>query len=86
MRLNGNYELAYIGIGRALLREGQYHQAMGYFKLTNDEKNYSKAFQEYRKIWVEDNIGWMFAVLAAALGVPLAAGRVRRIRKELREG
>jgi hypothetical protein len=58
---------------------------MRYFKLANDEVNYSKAFQEQRKIWVEQNIGWIFAVFAAALAVPLAVGRFKRIRKELQE-
>ena len=85
LRLNGNFELAYIGIGRALLREGNYEQAMRYFKLANDEVNYSKAFQEQRKIWVEENIGWIFAVFAAALALPLALGRLKRVREELRE-
>ena len=71
--------------GRSLLREGKYEQAMRYFKLANDEVNYSKAFQEQRKIWVEENIGWIFAVFAAALALPLALGRLKRVREELRE-
>ncbi|MHC1786442.1 MAG: hypothetical protein AB9880_05235 [Christensenellales bacterium] len=82
--LNGNFELAYIGIGRALLREGNYEQAMRYFKLANDEVNYSKAFQEQRKIWVEENISWIFAVLAGAALIPIVLGRLKRIREELR--
>jgi uncharacterized membrane protein YesL len=59
---------------------------MQYFKLANDEDNYSKAFQEYRKDWVEKNIAWMFAVLFVLLTVPLVIGRIRRVRKELAEG
>jgi tetratricopeptide (TPR) repeat protein len=86
LRRNGNFDLAYIGIGRALLRGGQYEQAMRYFKLANDEDNYSKAYQEYRKLWVEENIAWMFAALLLLFCVPLVIGRVRRIRKELAEG
>lgn len=85
LELNGNFELAYIGVGRALLREERYEEAMRYFKLANDEVNYSKAFAEQRKIWVEQNIGWIFAVFAAALAVPLAIGRFKRIREELQE-
>ncbi len=86
LKQNGNFELAYIGVGRALLREEKFEQAMQYFKLANDEDNYSKAFQEYRKAWVERNISWIFAVLFILLIVPMAAGRIRRIRKELAEG
>ncbi len=86
LKQNGNFELAFIGVGRALLREEKFEQAMQYFKLANDEDNYSKAFQEYRKDWVEKNIAWMFAVLFVLLIIPLAAGRIRRVRKELAEG
>lgn len=83
LRLNGNYELAYIGVGRALMREERYEEAMRYFKLANDEVNYSKAFQEHRKLWVEDNIAWLFTVFALLLILPLAYGRIRKIRREL---
>lgn len=85
LQLNGNYELAYIGVGRALLREENFKEAMRYFKLANDEVNYSKAFQEQRKIWVEENIGWIFVVVALALALPLMVGRIRKIRRELAE-
>lgn len=85
LQLNGNFELAYIGVGRALLREENYKEAMRYFKLANDEVNYSKAFQEQRKIWVEENIGWIFVILAAALALPLLIGRIKKVREELRE-
>lgn len=86
LRQNGNFELAYVGIGRSLLRDGRYEDAMRYFKLANDEKNYSKAFQEFRKTWVEESIIWMFAALFIILALPLAAGKIKRIRKELAEG
>ena len=85
LKLNGNLELAYIGVGRALLRENRYEEAMRYFKLANDERNYSKAFQEYRKIWVEENIAWIFSGLMLLILVPMIAGRVKKIQKELKE-
>lgn len=56
LKLNGNYDLAYIGIGRAYLRQERYKEAMDCFKLKLDSKNYSKAFLEYRKEWVESHI------------------------------
>lgn len=83
--LNGNFELAYIGVGRALLQQGDYQQAMRYFKLADDGENYSRAFQEYRKIWVEDNISWIFLIIAALLVLPLLFSRIRKIREELKE-
>lgn len=80
-RLNGNYDMAYIGIGRALLRQERYHEAMAYFKTKNDTKNYSKAFQEYRKEWVEENIGYILAVIIALIILPKLIRFIRKVVK-----
>lgn len=82
---NGNYDLAYIGIGRSLLRKGEYKQAMEYFELKKDYNNYSKAFKLYRKVWIEENIGWIFAVLVGAIVLSKGVKTVKTIRKEARE-
>jgi tetratricopeptide (TPR) repeat protein len=85
LKLNGNYDLAYIGIGRALLRQDRYEEAMNYFKLKLDYKNYSKAYKLYRKEWVEDNIGYIFAVFIAWLLFIFIKNTVKRIRREVNE-
>jgi tetratricopeptide (TPR) repeat protein len=76
LRLNGNYDLAYIGIGRALLRKGEYQEAMKYFKSKRDYNNYSKAFAEYRKEWVEENIQYLLIGAAALVIVPLVISKI----------
>ena len=81
--LNGNYDLAYIGIGRALLRQQRYREAMDYFELKWDAENYSKAFQYYRKEWVEENIIWIVIALAVVIVIPLAIGRIKKIKYEI---
>ena len=83
MDMNGNYDLAYIGIGRSLLRQKQYHEAMKYFKLKLDDDNYSKAFKQYRKEWVEDHIVIIFTLVVLVLCVPLAAGKIKAIKEEI---
>ena len=45
---NSNCELAYRGIGRAYLQQGNYTKAMEYAKLGQDRTGYSKAFRIYR--------------------------------------
>lgn len=82
--LNGNYDQAYIGIGRALMREGKYHEAMRFFRNKWDARNYSKAFRQYRKEWVEENIGWIFLVALTVVLIPLVRRKVRIIRQEIR--
>lgn len=81
--LNGNYNLAYIGIGRALLRQEQYKEAMEYFELKYDAENYSKAFKQYRKEWVEENIVLLVVVILAIFLIPLGIGKVKSIKREI---
>lgn len=85
LTLNGNYELAYTGIGRALLRQDKFEEAMEYFETKYDDDNYGEAFQLYRKQWVEDNIVLIFIVVVLVLVVPLVIGRIKRLRWEVRK-
>lgn len=81
--LNGNYDLAYIGIGRALLRQEKYKEAMEYFELKYDRENYSKAFKQYRKEWIEENIGFIVLAIVIIFLVPLGIGKIRSIKREI---
>ena len=83
MELNGNYDLAYIGIGRSLLRQERYREAMDYFELKWDDDNYSRAYKQYRKEWVEEHIVILFAAVFLVLVVPLAVGKIRKIKHEI---
>lgn len=83
MKLNGNYDLAYIGIGRTLLRQEEYKEAMKYFELKYDPDNYSKAYKQYRKEWVEDHIGIIVAAILALFLIPMSVGKVKSIKHEM---
>ena len=83
MKMNANYNLAFRGIGRAILREDRFEEAMEYFKLAHDNENYGRAFKLYRKQWVEKNVWWILLILAAVLIVPLMIGRVKRMKWEV---
>lgn len=56
---NANSDLAYIGLGRILVRDQQYSEAMKYFNLATNRKYYSKAFKLYRKQVIEENFGYI---------------------------
>lgn len=84
LNLNSNYDLAYIGIGRAYLREERYKEAMDYFKLKEDDNNYSKAFFEYRKEWVEGHIYQIAIVFIFLCFLPRIIGIVKKIVKRRR--
>ena len=83
MDINGNYDLAYIGIGRSLLRQERYREAMDYFELKYDDDNYSKAYKQYRKEWVEDHIGIIITVILALFLVPMGIGKVKQVKHEI---
>jgi len=83
LKLNANYNLAFIGIGRALMRQEKYAEAMDYFKMAHDRENYGRAYRYYRKILVEKYIGWIMAVLACLLIIPLIVKKVRTMKGEV---
>ncbi len=83
MKLNGNYDLAYIGIGRSLLRQKRYREAMDYFEIKYDAENYSKAFKQYRKEWVEGHIVWIIVILLALFLIPMSIGWVHKTRHDI---
>lgn len=83
MDIDGNYDLAYIGIGRSLLRQERYREAMDYFELKYDDENYSKAYKQYRKEWVEEHIVIIVVVLLAVFLIPLSIGKIKGIKHEI---
>lgn len=85
LKYNGNYDLAYVGVGRSYLRQGRYKDAMDQFEVVRDSTNYSKAFKYYREQVVEKNIVWVIIVLAALLIVPKAIRAIIKLRKEIKE-
>lgn len=85
LKYNGNCELAYVGIGRSLLRQKRYKEAMDEFEIARDSVNYSKAFKYYREEVVEDNIVWFIIVIAALILIPKGIRTAKRLRKEISE-
>lgn len=83
LRMNGNFYLAYVGLGRAMLRQGNYRQAMRYFRIADEPGGYGRAFGFYRRIWMEENF-WMFVVaIGVLIIVPPTVKKVIKVRKEI---
>jgi hypothetical protein len=85
LKMNGNYDLAYIGIGRAALRQGEYQKAMRYYKLKHFREGYGKAFQLYRKQWMENNLWKILLILGIAIFLPLVIRYTIKLVREIRE-
>lgn len=52
LQRNSNFDTAYVGIGKALYRSGDWEGAMQYFKYAYDTANYSNSFKMWRQNWV----------------------------------
>ncbi|MFA7417667.1 MAG: hypothetical protein WCZ19_03905 [Acholeplasma sp.] len=76
--LNTNYEVAYNGIGKFHLRNGDYEKAMEYFQYGYDKYYYSRAYKSYRNELIKDNFGYIFLVL---LTIPAVVIIFKQIKK-----
>ena len=63
---NNNFDLAYIGIGRALYNQGKYDEAMAMLKNAFETESYSDAFEEMRKDFL--NV-WLLPLLIIVIVV-----------------
>ncbi|CAI6016541.1 hypothetical protein PAECIP112173_00084 [Paenibacillus sp. JJ-100] len=75
LKLNANYDIAYIGIGKSLLMEKKNKEALAYFEIGMDRKSYSVAFKRYRREMMKEHLG-TFLTVAIALIVVLLLTRM----------
>ena len=71
IKLDSNFELAYVGIGKAYLSGGENRKAMDYFKLGMDREYYSVAFKRYRNEFLKRNLQYVLSavVILAIVGM-----------------
>jgi len=62
---NNNLDIAYIGMGQALLFSGEYQEAMRYFRIGNNNYFYSMAFFFYRQEFISNNFLWLLPLIIA---------------------
>jgi len=85
LKMNGNFDFAYVGIGRSALRQGDYLKAMEYYKLKHFRVGYGKAFQLYRKQWMEENLWKILLVLGVMIFLPMIIKFTVKTVKEIKE-
>ena len=67
LRMNANYYLAYVGIGKAYMSMEDYETAMEYFELGQDQELYGEAKAALRNRIIRDN----FALIAAVVFISM---------------
>ncbi len=83
---NNNFDMAYLGIGKIQLENGDYAEAMENFKLIGNKQYYEKAFKLYRET-ILNKIGLiLFIVIAVILFLVLkATGKISKYNDKLTE-
>ncbi|MBO5200402.1 MAG: YIP1 family protein [Clostridia bacterium] len=74
----GNYEAAYIGIGKALQLKKDYKGAMDYFKMGYSRADYSAAYQRYRSQVMRDVFPIAMTVIMVLAVLAVIAFKVYR--------
>ncbi len=84
LQRNSNFDAAYIGIGNAKYRSGQYEEAIEYYQAAYDTENYSKAYQELRKEWMSKFILLIpIGVVALCWGLSKFFGYAKKVNKRV---
>ncbi len=63
LKLDSNFELAYVGIGKSYLASGQNKEAMNCFKIGNNKQYYSIAYKRYRNEILKENLNFILTAL-----------------------
>lgn len=69
LKLNANYDIAYIGMGKALMKKDESGLAMDYFKNGNNRKYYSEAFKRYRSEYLWNHFATIVFVIVGLVAV-----------------
>lgn len=78
LKYNANMDLAYIGLGKALLRQDQFYEAMQYFKLASSRHYYNKAFKLYRREVVGEKFGLIMLSIFVGIVVIVVITRLKK--------
>jgi len=82
LKMNNNLEIAYLGMGKAELRQGNNLQAMESFRLGMHREYYSRAFERYRKEFMWEHFNKIALGALAAAVLAFAAAKVIKVRRE----
>ena len=84
LKRNSNFDAAYIGIGKALYRNGAYEESLEYYQSAYDTENYSASFKEIRKEWLSKYIILVpIFVVALCIGLAKFFGFAKKFNKRV---
>lgn len=82
LRYDSNYSVANVGLAKAFETEGNYKEALSYYKTANDKVDYSDAYYQYRYNQLHQWFGFIMAAVIALIVAPLIISAVKRRRRK----
>ncbi|MCL2407373.1 MAG: NHL repeat-containing protein [Defluviitaleaceae bacterium] len=79
--INENSELAFTGIGRYHLQNGNYTIAMEYLRRGMDLRYFSMALARRRQVFVEENISFVFTGVMVLVGLFVTRSIYRKVKR-----
>ena len=76
---NSNFKYAFEGLGNTKLNEGDYKDAMSYFKYADNENGYSEAFAVLRKQYIQKVFPTVFVLVSVVIGIVLLYMIIRKV-------
>ncbi|MBO9596876.1 MAG: NHL repeat-containing protein [Cohnella sp.] len=86
LKLDANLEIAYSGVSKAMVRDGDNEDAVTYAKYGMDRKTYSKAYQRYRKDVLKEHFSTVMTTFLVAALALTAFVQVRKHRRNKKGG
>ncbi len=80
---NSNFDAAYVGIGNALYRSGEYKASLEYYETAYDTENWSNSYREVRKEWMSDYFLLLIAIIVIVIvGIVKLFGFAAKVNKK----
>ena len=91
IKRDGGYAMAYVGLGKACLNDGEYMKALDYFKTAYDQDDYDKAFKYAREEWLRDNFTVIMIVIIVLIALLIVKAVLKKkgiklIKRKKKEG
>ena len=67
LKSNSNFDAAYVGIGQAMYRNGEYERSLEYFESAYDTVNWSNSYKEIRKEWMSSYFLLLIAIIVVII-------------------
>lgn len=86
LKYTSKSELSYSGVGDARYNQGNYSEAMKYYKLGNNRKYYSAAFEQYRTLVLDRYFTVILIAIAVLILLSILLHVYRKKRRSGRKG